>query len=346
MFAVCALLAMLVPAQAPEGALFPVVSGQKWGFIDARGEVVIAPQFEAAREFRGSLAPAMKGSRWGFVNRSGAWVVPPSYSNVGDFREGLAAVVQGEQVGFVNTSGQVAIRPILPWPVADPPYIPSFSEGLAGVVVEAGDQRFAWGYIDKAGNRAFDGTFTYGGEFSEGLAAVAVGPESWGYVDRTGKIVIEPKFSYAGTFQNGLAPVVVASKFGYIDKTGTLVIPNRYSDALEFSEGFALVLEGEKYKVIDTQGKQAFAKSFAEVDPLALELFRFSEGMLVFVEESADGEYLWGYVDRTGRVAIPAKFQYAGRFHGGLAAVTVRRGDDYLDGYIDRTGRYVWQPSK
>lgn len=346
MNAIIAILVMAVLPQSGPINYVPIVQNKKWGYIDTKGKVVIQPQFDNARAFTGPLAPAMKGGKWGLVNHNGAWTLAPEYEFVGDFSMGLACVVQNGRIGFVNASGQVVIRPTLPWPVADPPIIPKFTEGLAGVIVEANGQHFAWGYIDMVGNRMFDATFLFGGEFSEGLAAVAIEAEAWGYIDRTGKLVIEPTFQYAGMFRDGLAPVVKDSKFGYIDKSGTLLIPNKYSDALEFSEGLALVLDGEKYKVIDTEGKQAFSKTFAELDPLALDLFRFSEGMLVFIEENAEGEWLWGYVDRSGKVAIPARFQFAGLFKNGIAPVTIRRGDDYFEGYIDKAGNYVWQPSK
>jgi DNA-binding transcriptional regulator/RsmH inhibitor MraZ len=48
-----------------------------------------------------------------------------------------------------------------------------------------------------------------------------------------------------------------------------------------------------------------------------------------------NGKY--GYIDRTGKIVIPAKFEYAGYFSEGLAIVAI--GGKY--GYIDRTGKIV-----
>lgn len=332
--------------EGPASPCVPIVQGKKWGFISTQGKVVIEPQFDDARAFEGPLAAAKNGKKWGFINPSGAWVVSPEFDFVGDFSEGAAAVVSGDRIGFVNSSGQFIIRPSLPWAFSDPPYLPSFKQGLAGVFVELERGGYAWRYIDLAGNSAFAGSFMFGNEFSEGLAAVSVSADAWGYVDREGKFIIEPKFSSAGPFRGGLAAVAKDKMMGYIDRTGAFVIPNKYDEAFEFSEGLALVFEGGRYKVIDTEGKQAFSKTFSAIDPLAMDVFRFSEGMLVFVEENDEGELLWGYVDRSGKVPIRPRFQFAGLFRDGIAPVTIRKGDDLLQGYIDKTGRYIWEPSK
>lgn len=324
----------------------PVVQGGKWGFINQQGRLVIPAQFDGARGFEGPLAAAKQGTKWGFINAFGAWVVAPEYDVVGDFSEGAAAVLAGDRIGFVNSSGQFLIRPRFPAAFHDPGQLPAFKQGLAGVYVESGANAFGWRYIDFAGNDAFPAVFATGSDFSEGVAAVAVSAGSWGYVNRDGEFVIEPKFEYAGPFRNGLAAVVKDKKMGYIGKSGAFVIPNRFEEALDFSEGLALVRENGKYMVIDTEGKQAFAKTFVEVDPLAMEVFRFSEGMLVFIEQRDNGEFSWGYVDRAGRVAIRPKFDFGGLFKNGIAPVTVRKGDDLLHGYIDKSGRYVWEPSK
>jgi hypothetical protein len=48
----------------------------------------------------------------------------------------------------------------------------------------------------------------------------------------------------------------------------------------------------------------------------------------------------WGYIDKTGRLIIPCKFDSAGDFSEGLAAVEIKE----KTGYIDETGKFVIQP--
>ncbi len=51
-------------------------------------------------------------------------------------------------------------------------------------------------------------------------------------------------------------------------------------------------------------------------------------------------EYKWGYVDKEGRMVIPAQFDGAWDFHEGLAAVKI----EWARGYIDKTGATVIVP--
>src|SRR3989339_1281909 len=48
----------------------------------------------------------------------------------------------------------------------------------------------------------------------------------------------------------------------------------------------------------------------------------------------------WGYIDKTGRIIIPFKFDGAGNFSEGLAAVYIKN----KRGFIDKTGKLVIQP--
>jgi hypothetical protein len=49
----------------------------------------------------------------------------------------------------------------------------------------------------------------------------------------------------------------------------------------------------------------------------------------------------WGYVDRNGRMVIEPKYEEAGQFTEGLAAVS---SEDYVYGYIDKEGKYAIKP--
>lgn len=48
----------------------------------------------------------------------------------------------------------------------------------------------------------------------------------------------------------------------------------------------------------------------------------------------------WGYIDNTGRLIVPFKFDYAADFSEGLAAVSIKG----KTGYIDKTGKFVIPP--
>jgi hypothetical protein len=193
---------------------------------------------------------------------------------------------------------------------------------------------------------------------------------AYGYVDITGSWVIEPQFEFATEFIEDLARVTVDEKQGFIDPTGKMVIQPTYRYAQNFSEGFALVdragpdEDRAQWVFIDTQGKVTadlsayvaatdFSDGLAGVTngakygfidtsgklaiPLEYEFAsRFSEGLAVV---SIDGES--GFIDTKGAVAIEPQFDFASDFSEGLAAVTL----DEKTGYVDTNGNWAIKPA-
>lgn len=125
---------------------------------------------------------------------------------------------------------------------------------------------------------------------------------------------------------------------GYIDSDGNVVIPPIYEIAEDFSEGLACVAElgwGKGYKFIDTNGEVVIALK----DGIRVCGY-FHEGLCVV---SVDGKY--GFIDRTGSMVIPPKFNGASGFDRGRALVSFgesESGDNC--GIIDRTGRFIVPP--
>ena len=236
--------------------LTPVKQAGKWGYADADGRVVIAPQFLSAREFfeglaavqvevsppskigfvdsRGVRAIRAAPRKWGFIGQSGTMAIPPRFEAVGNFSEGLAAASLADPRsnegtwGYIDTQGRVVIKP--QFSSARP-----FSEGLA--LVSAGGIRLAdpsvpsivnIGFIDRTGEWVIRSKFKYFfyDDFSSGLVPFRKNLGKWGYMDKAGTIVLNPRFDWAGRFTvNGFAPVVVNGKCAHIDRLGRVVGP-------------------------------------------------------------------------------------------------------------------------
>jgi WG containing repeat len=124
-------------------------------------------------------------------------------------------------------------------------------------------------------------------------------------------------------------------KFGYIDRTGKIVIPAQYAKAWDFSEGLAAVsMDDETYGYIDTNGKMTISPRKFEF------VHEFKNGLAIIqIREFSGTRY--GYIDRTGKIVIPAQYTSAENFSEGLALVSPidKKSDSY--GYIDRTGKKV-----
>ncbi len=141
---------------------------------------------------------------------------------------------------------------------------------------------------------------------------------------------------------------------GYKDGAGKVVIPTGKYDACgEFSEGLAYVAKAQK-SIVDGEevyySKQGFInKSGKLVIPLELDVessvfgdghYRdFSDGLVaVYKRDKADpytGSY--GYMDKSSKVVVPHKYDYAIDFKNGVGIVS----KDGQYGTIDRTGKTI-----
>lgn len=104
-----------------------------------------------------------------------------------------------------------------------------------------------------------------------------------------------------------LFPVVQGGKWGYMDKTGNLVIKPQYECAWDFSDGMACVQEGLLRGYINSNGTMVIKPQYVMAGP-------FSEGLAGvclggerwgdFVSFNYGKGWRWGYIDKTGGVAI------------------------------------------
>lgn len=155
-----------------------------------------------------------------------------------------------------------------------------------------------------------------------------VGEKKYGYIDATGAFVIEPVFGQAFDFQeNGLAVAGTAELAGVIDRTGKYVIAPKFDSVGTFRDGAAVAQMGNKMVVIDTKGRILYESTGYISD--------FSDGRALVYEYTEGDQWLYGYIDNTGKVVIPPQYQSAFDFRGGRAVVKLRDGTFAL---IDRNG--------
>jgi hypothetical protein len=359
-------------------ALYPVLQGSKWGYIDRTGKIIIKPQYDGAYPFHEGIAKVMMGTRftkenWSYIDRTGKPIFKNvSFNRLEDFSEGLGAACTnmrdatgGILCGYMDKTGKWVIEPRVYNAF-------SFNDGLARAALPDKNSRTGTRevYLDKTGNVALDlsSVPASGSErFSEGLAsfhpnASVKGRYLSGFMDRNGKIVIEPKFEAADDFSEGLAAVLFFKPAkhpteaneedydaGFIDMNGKMVIKPQYEYYQPFSEGLAFVLIRGRMGAIDKTGRVVIRPQFAPHKNRSTPYWAVIDYYQTakpwsFSEGLAAVNKLgkWGYVDKTGKLVIPPLFRVAHNFHGGLALVMV--GDRI--GYINKMGRYVWKPTK
>ena len=308
----------------------------KWGFIDQRGEMIIAPTYAAAFNFSEGLAAVESEGKWGFIDRKGEMVIALKYAEVRSFSDGLAAVrVAGSpgntvdsKWGFVDRKGQIVIA-------AAYEAVSDFSEGLAAVKVlgtTGNEADSKWGFIDQRGRMVIAPAYDMALPFSDGLAAVRAfsangkeGQSRWGVINQKGEIVIAPTYQEALSFSDGVAAIELpGGKLGIVDRQGALL-----STAFRFGEDIASSIDSP-YR---NSGYDDLLTPYDDLDVRDEPIF--SEGLYpVKIGRK------WGYINRLGKIVIGPRFDFAGNFQEGLARVGVGR----AFGFIDKHGKYLIPP--
>jgi hypothetical protein len=87
--------------------------GDKYGFINQAGEVVIKPAFSFVHSFSEGLAAVQIAGGWGYVDKTGQLVIEPrDLTRAEDFHHGLAlAVTRDGRWGYINKTGKYVWGP-------------------------------------------------------------------------------------------------------------------------------------------------------------------------------------------------------------------------------------------
>jgi len=330
------------------------VCGQRTcGYLDTRGAVAIDFRFDDAASFSEGLAPVRLGRHWGYVDRSGELVIPAVFTEAEPFTEGLGRVGQVRDFSYHRKFGGYSGRKVFSGFVEPTGSLPfdtrihgatPFSQGLTVVRLPTGglcsdcnhyrfmrrDRRFLPGRFDSAGPPA------------EGIAIVTVRGRSY-TMDLDGKLIL--RFDRSSPHDpDDSARHAPGGRYGYIDPGGTVVLPHIYSRAYPFSEGLAYVeIPRERQpplrRFVDRQGAPVvdLPRSIATVLP-------YTHG-LALAGTWIDGTLRYGFLDRKGDMAIPARFFSAAPFQEGLAAVKHSHDLNVNDwGYVDTGGNTVIEP--
>lgn len=307
--------------------LIPVKTGERYGYINPKGEYIINPQFKNADAFRDGRARVqdMKGN-YGFIDKQGNYVIQPEYKEATGFYEGTAWVVKPQGYPMaIKTDGECFLE------AKDVHAIRLFSEGLALFSKRCEDGIRKYGFMDKKGNVVIEPAFAWAGSFKNGLAAVRDENGKWGYIDKKGKVVIGYQFDEANNFENnGQAIVKLSNQYGTIDKKGNFVINPQFASMSLCKNGmYKIRFDGGDYGFCDEKGKIVINPQF--------------EYCTSFLDAGIVGVRIndkWGYVNEKGKMIINPQFDKASSFFEKCAFVGI--GEKY--GIIDTEGKYVVSP--
>ena len=355
---ICSAL-LIAHADAEPPKLAKVQLGDLWGFLDAKGNYVVEPQFDAVESFSGGLAAVRLDGLWGFIDAKGNYVLKPQFSGIKPIAAGWTAVAQRGKWGIIDAKGNYVLKP----------QFSGIKPIAAGWIAVA--QGGKWGIMDAKGNYVVKPQFDEIGTFSGGVLAVRQG-RKWGFIDAKGNYVFRPALDRLEWFADGwiLAAQVVAFKefwglFNFQwgitnwknkvirvkdensakpvspslvavrrdDKWGFLAVNRnyvgpRFDEIRPFAGGLFAVRQSRGWRFMDAQGNYVTEFQFDRVKP-------FAEGLIAVAQGRK-----WGLMDVQGNYVFEPQFDGIEPFAEGLVAVA----QDSKWGVMDMKGAYVIEP--
>lgn len=176
-------------------------SGDKYGYVNTKGENKIVAMYDYASEFIGDYAAVRMNDNRGIINKSGDYVIQPIYDWVYPLgnKRFVYCDYKTYNYGLLKEDGQVLVPAIYDYiDYDDTPYL-----GWKMLPAERNDK---YGYIDKDGNTKITFQYDRAYAFNEGYAFVKLN-DRYMLIDEKGNIALtlaENEEPYSEFVHNGL----------------------------------------------------------------------------------------------------------------------------------------------
>lgn len=314
--------------------LLPFRQDSRWGFADSSGQVVIPPTFQLVQPFREGLAIVMRDSLYGVIDKKGREIVPTRFLNILPSACGILSVRTSAGYILLGIDGKRltpdVYQKVFPTTCSED-RIPVFQDGKIA-------------YLDRSGRNLTGFAYEDAYPFHHGVAPVKKGGK-WGLLAANGKprggFLLEGLFPLTSGLGVGMEKDATGlERWGVIDTNGNTVIPFQFGQITGSFAGSHVAAAARnpmdlfKRGIADSLNTWfIFNRQGVMTGETHAHLWDdFSEGLIVAEQ---DGKF--GFVDTTGRTAIPYQYDWACAFRMGMA--WVGKGGKF--GFIDHQGKVV-----
>jgi hypothetical protein len=283
---------------------------------------------------KSKLLEISKDGKQGLATKTGKIITSSEYTSISFMDYGANSyyeISKDKKKGILDLTGKEIIPPQYN------SIFPEFEGGCPFLSVEK-DGKFGW--IDKTGKVLLPLIYiepvSCPGKVIAAPAKIA--EEEYVYINKSGKPVFGKKFQWASYFNDGIAYVKEKGKYGFINSTGAFIIPPSFDNISPISDGagdYKIVLyqvtQGDKCGFYTAAGKPVgslqYDTLFEEGYPVS---YILSQGLIAVRQNGK-----WGYINTSGKMVIPAIYEYAYPYSEDKAEVGV----DGKSFVIDKNGK-------
>lgn len=199
-----------------DNELVPVRMGEKFGYVNLSGEVVIPAQFDGATWFRDGLARVECEDMIGFIDKQGVLRIPYRFVNTGSFDgEYCKAAIDWDGNGLINRKGDFVVEPIYQ----------SLSHMGSGICVVV--DRFDMEGIVSPERVIIEPQFDRIRRMGDAYSLMSGG--RYGLANNDG-VMVFPKYNEISLLYNNIFSVRLDGKYGLIDINGKSLTPIIYEE--------------------------------------------------------------------------------------------------------------------
>lgn len=299
--------------------LMPYLKGDKYGYANSKGQIVIEPKYDYVLLFEKGYALVRLNNKWGLIKENGHVIIQPIASQLSNFdSNNLTEITVENKSGVINTKGEW----VVPCNYARVDIKSNFIE------VTNSDNQTA--LFDLKGKTIVDfKNIRY--HFPESTLAlsnfiITVLNQQFGLsvIEKTGKFKerIAPQYQSLRILNDKFFEVKQDDKWGLIDSENKLIVPFEYSNFKK--EGLFIIAEQEieyqiKIKLFEpefytlSRRMDDIEREFDNEKRIVYYLMTQEEqyqmkSMGMYFDELTEIRLLYSLINEQGQIVIPAQF--------------------------------------
>ncbi len=276
---------------------FPIKVNKKWGLINADGQIVLQPNYDAIGEFKrfgyavmqkyggvglldskgkeiiparyddlkvldSALVAVMREGDWSVINLNGDIVLPKGYERVNVLSSQYIAYRKAEKWGIVDNTGNV---------ISDPRYDEvTLAQNNLFLIRKGGKL----GLVAATGKETLPSIADEVSFFNDSLIFYKAG-NTWGAVDEDGSSLIPPKYEAYSKISDTFIKLISNSRaFVYSLACKSVITQGDYDDYYAFSRKYLIIKKNRQLGLIDWCGTLILKPQYAEIQSYEGDFFR------------------------------------------------------------------------
>lgn len=235
---------LLVVAETSAQGLFPVKVNNRWGLMNADGEITLPTIYEAIGEFKKhGYAVMQREGKVGLLSKRGVEIVLPKYEDLKVLDSTLVAVMDEEEWMVINLRGKVVLE-----------------KGYERVQVwESGYLGYRknrkWGVVDVNGRRICSPKYDKISWRPEGYFQTKV-EQNIGLLTANGEVILEPLCNEIEIYTDSLFFYQIGRAWGAVNQEGKELIPTNYDVYHRISTNFIRLSQKKKHYLYSIPSEQ------------------------------------------------------------------------------------------